>query len=179
MVGSGDAGRRAVLRTFRWVDGHGDVWAVLADGRALAAVVDELAAPWHDAGVTHVAGLEARGFPVGAAVAVALGAGFVPVRKRPGSLPGPTIGGTAAADHRGLRHELHVQVVLGPGDRVLLVDDWAERGSQAEAAAELVRRQGAEVVGLALVVDELPDDVRARLGRVTSLVSRAELGASG
>jgi adenine phosphoribosyltransferase len=59
---------------------------------------------------------------------------------------------------------------------VLLVDDWAERGSQAEAAAELVRRQGAELLGLALVVDELPDAVRARLGRVTSLVTRAELG---
>jgi adenine phosphoribosyltransferase len=72
-----------------------------------------------------------------------------------------------------------VQAVLGPGDRVLLVDDWAERGSQAEAAAELVRRQGADVVGLALVVDELPDDVRARVARVTALVTRAELGGPG
>lgn len=175
MTGSGDDGRRAVPAAFRWVDGHGDLWAVLGDGRALAAVVAGLAAPWAGAGVTHVAGLEARGFAVGAPTALALGAGFVPVRK----LPGPTVGGTTAADYRGLRHELHVQAVLGPGDRVLLVDDWAERGSQAEAAAELVRRQGADVVGLALVVDELPDDVRARLGRVTALVTRAELGDPG
>jgi adenine phosphoribosyltransferase len=72
-----------------------------------------------------------------------------------------------------------VPAVLRPGDRVLLVDDWAERGSQAEVAAELVRRQGADVVGLALVVDELPDDVRARLGRVTALVTRVELGGPG
>lgn len=176
MTGSGDDGRRTVLETFRWADGHGDVWAVLADGRALAAVVAALAVPWTDADVTHVAGLEARGFVVGAPVAVALGAGFVPVRKRPGRLTGATVRGTTAPDHRGVRHELRVQAVLGPGDRVLLVDDWAERGSQAEAAADLVRRRGAEVVGVALVVDELPDDVRSRLGRVTSLVTRAELG---
>jgi adenine phosphoribosyltransferase len=179
VTGSGDDGRRAVLAAFRWVDGHGDLWAVLADGRALAAVVAGLAAPWAGAGVTHVAGLEARGFAVGAPTAVALGAGFVPVRKRPGRLPGPTVGGTTAPDYRGLRHELHVPAVLRPGDRVLLVDDWAERGSQAEVAAELVRRQGADVVGLALVVDELPDDVRARLGRVTALVTRVELGGPG
>ena len=107
--------------------------------------------------------------------AVALRAGSVPVRERPGRLPGPTVGGTTDPDHRGVRHELHVQAVLRPGDRVLLVDDWAERGSQAGAAAELVRRQGAEVVGMALVVDELPDAVRSRLGRVTSLVTRTEL----
>jgi adenine phosphoribosyltransferase len=124
-----------------------------------------------------VVGLEARGFAVGAPAAVALGAGFVPVRK--GLLPGRTLATTSAEDHRGVRHELHVQAVLGPGDRVLLVDDWAERGSQAEAAAELVHRQGAELLGLALVVDELPDAVRARLGRVTSLVTRAELGDPG
>ena len=70
-----------------------------------------------------------------------------------------------APDYRGRRHELRLPAVLGAGDRVLLVDDRAERGSQAEAAAEPVRRQGAELLGLALVVDELPDTVRTRLGR--------------
>ncbi|SDO57204.1 hypothetical protein [Geodermatophilus sp. DSM 45219] len=145
MTGSGDDGRRAALAAVRWVDGHGDVWA--------------------GAGVTHVAGLGARGFPVGAPTAMALGAGSVPVRKRPGRLPGPTPSGWAAPDHRGSRHELHVQAVLRPGDRVLVVDDRAERGGQAEAAAGLLRRQGAEVARVALVVDELPDDVRARLDR--------------
>jgi len=163
-----------VLEHFRWVDGHGDVWVVLADGRALGAVVEALAAPWADAGVTHVAGLEARGFAVGAPTAVALGAGFLPVRKR--SLPGRTVTAVAAPDHRGVRHELHLPAVLGPRDRALLVDDWAQRGSQAETAAELVRRQGAELLGPALVVEELPDDVRARVGRVTALATRAELG---
>ena len=159
------------------MDGHADVRALLADGRGLAAAVRGLAAPWADAGITHVGGLEARGFAVGAPAAVALAAGFVPVRE--GLPPGRTLATTSAEDYRGVRRELHVQAVLGPGDRVLLVDDRAERGSQAEAAAELVRQQGAELLGLALVVDELPDAVRARLGRVTSLVARAELGDPG
>lgn len=72
---------------------------------------------------------------------------------------------TTAEDYRGVRHELHVRAVLRPGDRVLVVDDRAERGSQAEAAAELLRRQGAEAAGVALVVDELPDDVGALFQR--------------
>ncbi|ADB75822.1 phosphoribosyltransferase [Geodermatophilus obscurus] len=150
-----------MLAGFRWVDGHADVWALLAEGRGPAAVVRGLTASWADAGTTHVVGLEARGFAVGGPAAVVLGAGFVPVRK--GLLPGRSLATTSAEDHRGVRHELHVQAVPGPGDPVLLVDDWAERGSQAEATAELVRRQGAELLGLALVVDELPDAVRAAL----------------
>jgi adenine phosphoribosyltransferase len=159
------------------VDGHADVWALLADGRGAGRGGQGPGRPVPDAGITHVGGLEARGFAVGAPAAVALAAGFVPVRE--GLLPGRTLATTSAEDYRGVRHELHVQAVLGPGDRVLLVDDWAERSSQAEAAAELVRPQGAELLGLALVVDELPDAVRARLGRVTSLVARAELGDPG
>ena len=122
------------------MDGHADVWALLADGRGLAAVVRGLAAPWADAGITHVGGLEARGFAVGAPAAVALAAGFVPVRE--GLLPGRALATTSAVDYRGVRHELHVQAVLGPGDRVLPVDDWAQPGSRAEAAAELVHPAG-------------------------------------
>ncbi|TYP84573.1 phosphoribosyltransferase [Blastococcus xanthinilyticus] len=172
-----EPGRRAVLDTFRWVEGHADVWRVFADADALRKVVAGLAAPWSDVGVTHVVGIEARGFVVGAPVAVALGAGFVAVRKGPaGALPGATLTTTAAADYRRRRHDLRMQDLLGPGTRVLLVDDWAERGSQATAAATLVRRSGAEFLGVSLVVDELSDDVRTRLGRVTSLVTRQDLG---
>ncbi|TFV50266.1 hypothetical protein E4P43_11480 [Blastococcus sp. TF02A-35] len=113
---------------------------------------------------------------VGAPVAVALRAGFVGVRKgAAGSLPGPTLDTTSAPDYRGVAHDLRMQEVLRPGARVLLVDDWAERGSQAEAAAGLVRRSGADFLGVSLVVDELTDDVRARLRRVTALVSRQDL----
>ncbi|MBM7804736.1 adenine phosphoribosyltransferase [Geodermatophilus bullaregiensis] len=96
--------------------------------------------------------------------------------RRAGPLPGPALTTATAPDHRGRRSGLHLPAVLGPGDRVLLVDDWAERGSQAEAAAGLVRRSGAALVGVSPVVDELPDDVRVRLGPVTALVTRAELG---
>ncbi|NEK84411.1 phosphoribosyltransferase [Blastococcus saxobsidens] len=171
------AGRRAVLETFRWVGSDADIWRVFADGATFAEVVAGLAAPWTDAGVTHVVGIEARGFVVGAPAAVALGAGFVAVRKNAsGTLPGPTLTATAAEDYRGVGHTLRMQEVLGPDARVLLVDDWAERGSQAEATAALVRRAGARFLGLSLVVDELSDDVRTRLGRVTALVTRSELG---
>jgi adenine phosphoribosyltransferase len=158
-----DDGRRAVLELFRWVDGHADVWAVLASPRALAAVVAGLAAAWADAGVTHVAGLEARGFAVVAPTAVALGAGFLrsarAVTSRDRCCPPPRLPTTAAAvTSCGCRPS------WGPGTGCC----WSTTGpsgSQAEAAAEPVRRQGAELLGLALVVDELPDTVRTRLGR--------------
>ena len=118
-----------------------------------------------------------RVFADGAPVAVALGAGFVAVLKSAaGTLPGPTLVATAAEDYRGVGQTLRMQEVLGPDARVLLVDDWAERGSQAEAAATLVRRTGAQFLGVSLIVDELSDDVRPRLGRVTALMTRAELG---
>ena len=172
-----EAGRRAVLATFAWSGGHADVWRIFADARALAEVVAGLAAPWQDHGVTTVVGVESRGFLLGGATALALGAGFVAIRKEgTGLLPGPKVVTTAGEDYRGHRHQLRMQTVLGPGERVLVVDDWAERGSQALAAAELVRRCGARFLGLSVIVDGLDDHVRARLGRVTALVTADELG---
>ncbi|WP_104525410.1 phosphoribosyltransferase [Blastococcus atacamensis] len=171
-----EPGRRAVLDTFRWVGGHADVWWIFADGKAFEEVVAGLAEPWVDAGVTHVVGIEARGFIVGAPVTVALGAGFVAVRKGPGgTLPGPTLRTVTDPDYRATRHDLRMQEVLGRGARILLVDDRAERGSQATAAVALVRRSGAQFLGVSLVVDELTDDVRRSLGRVTALATRQEL----
>jgi adenine phosphoribosyltransferase len=166
-----------VLDRFRWVNGHADIWRVFADADALRAGVGELAAPWQDMGVTHVVGIESRGFLLGGAVAVALGAGFVAIRKEgTGLLPGPKVRATAEEDYRGNRHELRMQSVLSAGDRVLLVDDWAERGSQALAARELVLQAGAEFVGASIVVDMVPAVVRSQLGIVTSLVDAAVLG---
>jgi adenine phosphoribosyltransferase len=174
-----ESARALVLDRFRWVEGHADVWRVFADADALRLVVAGLAAPWQDAGVTHVAGIEARGFLLGGAVAVALGAGFVAIRKDgTGLLPGPKVRATADEDYRGNRHELRMQAALSATDRVLLVDDWAERGSQASAARELVRLTGAEFLGVSVVVDMLPAAVRADLGRVTTLVEADELGPS-
>ena len=155
------------------------MWRIFADGPALAAVVSGLAEPWRAAGVTRIVGIESRGFLLGAATAVALDVGFVAIRKDDTSLlPGPKVRATARADYRGISHRLRMQSVLTPNDRVLLVDDWAERGSQALAAAELVTACGAEFLGIAVVVDMLDDAVRQQLGRVTSLVTGADLGPS-
>jgi adenine phosphoribosyltransferase len=171
------AARAAVQRLFRWEQGHADIWRVLADAGALASVVEGLTAPWQDAGVTHVVGIESRGFLLGGAAAVALGAGFVAVRKAgTGLLPGPKVSTTAAPDYRGLRHDLRMQAVLGPADAVLMVDDWAERGSQAAAARLLVEQCGARWLGLSVVVDQLQDGTRTALGVVTALVHADELG---
>lgn len=176
MTDDAAAGRTAFLERFAWRGGHADVWPAFADGPTLAAVVRGLADPWRDAGVTHCVGVEARGFLLGAAVAVELGVGFVAVRKAGSLFPGPKLVVTAGKDYRGHEHELRMQDVLRHGDHVLLVDDWAERGSQAGAVQELVRLSGARLVGLSLVVDQLEDAVRARFARVTSLVRAAELG---
>jgi adenine phosphoribosyltransferase len=150
---------------------------VLADGAALAEVVEGLAAPWRRRGVTRVVGIESRGFLLGGATAVALGVGFVGIRKSgTGLLPGPKVTTTARPDYREQRHELRMQSVLTEDDRVLLVDDWVERGSQAAAARELVQQCGAQWLGASVMVDQRATDARAGLGRVTALVHADELG---
>jgi adenine phosphoribosyltransferase len=174
------AGRAAVLERFRWVDGHADVWRVLADGPALAAVVEGLAQPWDRRGVTKVVGIESRGLLLGGAVAVALGVGFVAIRKQgTGLLPGPKLTARSKPDYREQEHELRMQDVLDLDDRVLMVDDWVERGSQAAAARQLVQLSGATWLGLSVMVDQRAADARAGLGRVTALVSAEDLGPSG
>jgi adenine/guanine phosphoribosyltransferase-like PRPP-binding protein len=119
--------RAAFFRHFAWAEGHADVWAIFADAAAFAAVVNGLAAPWRNVGITHIVGVEARGFLLGGAVAAELGAGFVAVRKPGGLLPGPKARVVASTDYRGIAHQLRVQRVLRPQDVALLVDDWAER----------------------------------------------------
>jgi adenine phosphoribosyltransferase len=171
--------RSAVLDRFQWVDGHADVWRVFADGAALAAVIESRAGPWREAGVTHVLGVESRGFLLGAATAVALDVGFVGIRKgSDGLLPGPKVTTTGPEDYRGRRHHLRMQAVIGSQDRVLLVDDWAERGSQARAAKALALACGAEFLGMSVVVDMLDAESRAELARVTAIVTADDLGPS-
>jgi adenine phosphoribosyltransferase len=177
---SAEACRALLLTRFRWIDGHADVAGLFAEADALAVLVGALAEPFSAAGVTKVAAVEARGFVVGAPVALALGAGFVAIRK-PGSIhPGAKIESETAPDWRGRRIALRLQrASLGPGDRVLVVDDWAETGSQASAAFELVRGCGAEYVGLSLLVDQLDDDARAYLAPVRAVVRAEELPPGG
>lgn len=133
-----------------------DVTTLIADPAGLSAGVEGLASPFLNApsGPEMVAGIEARGFIFGTAVAHRLGLGFIPLRK-PGKLPGETIGRDFELEYGTDRIELHVDAVR-PGQRVLLIDDLIATGGTAEAAVLLLREAGAEVVECAFVVD-LPD----------------------
>ena len=165
-----------LLSRFRWIGGHADVLGLLSDAGFLARSVEALAGPFEDAAVTKVAGVEARGFVFGAAVATRLRAGFVPVRK-PGSVhPGPKAVHESEPDWRGRRvaYELQRAAVSGD-DRVVLVDDWAETGSQALAARALIEECGGTWVGASLLVDQLQDGVRDLLAPVRAVVLSAEL----
>ena len=126
-----------------------DITPLLADGAALAAVVGALSSG-HD-GVDKVAGIEARGFILAASVAIQLGAGFVPVRKQ-GKLPGPTYAQSYDLEYGSATIEVH-QDAFAPGERVLIVDDVLATGGTGAATVELVRKAGAEVAGLAVIME--------------------------
>jgi adenine phosphoribosyltransferase len=126
-----------------------DITPLLADGKALAAVVSALS-EGHGP-VDKVAGIEARGFILAASVACQLGSGFVPVRKQ-GRLPGPTYARTYQLEYGTATIEVH-QDAFTPGERVLIVDDVLATGGTAEATADLVRRAGAEVAGVAVILE--------------------------
>lgn len=131
-----------------------DVTTLLADARAFDHAVERLAAHFAHGGATKVAGLEARGFIFGGAVARALGVGFVPMRKR-GKLPSATVRARYALEYGEDELEVHVDA-FAKGEGVLVVDDLIATGGTAAAAIELVHRLGAHAVGAAFVID-LPD----------------------
>jgi len=131
-----------------------DITTLIANPVGLRAAVDGLVWPFLTSRVDLVAGIEARGFILGGAVAHELGRGFVPIRKK-GKLPGKTIGQAYQLEYGIDTIEIHADAIQ-PGDRVLVVDDLIATGGTAEAAIELVRRSGGEVVAAAFVVD-LPD----------------------
>lgn len=145
-----------------------DITPLLADGRALSAVVSALA-DGHGP-VDKVAGIEARGFILAASVACQLGSGFVPVRKQ-GRLPGPTYAQSYELEYGTATIEVH-QDAFTPGERVLIVDDVLATGGTAEATADLVRRAGAEVAGIAVILELAFLGGRARLpdGNLRSLL---------
>jgi adenine phosphoribosyltransferase len=126
-----------------------DITPLLADGKALAAVVSALA-EGHGP-VDKVAGIEARGFILAASVACQLGSGFVPVRKQ-GRLPGPTYARSYQLEYGTATIEVH-QDAFTPGERVLIVDDVLATGGTAEATTDLVRRAGAELAGIAVILE--------------------------
>jgi adenine phosphoribosyltransferase len=152
-------------------DGHSDIWRAFADRELFARTVAALAVPFRGERYTKIAGLEARGFVLGGAMAAYTGAGFVAVRKQEGWLPGEVAQRETEPDWQGHRHALRVQRgAMGAGDRVVLVDDWFETGAQALAARALIEETGATLVGMSIIVDDLSDDVRGRLGRLHSLL---------
>ncbi|WP_328748671.1 phosphoribosyltransferase [Streptomyces sp. NBC_00285] len=170
--------RALVLEHFTWLGGHADVWAVFRDAEALEAVVKALAEPFRGAGITAVCGVEARGFLLGAAVAVELGIGFVPVRKGDGMFPGPKTERTTAPDYRRLRHRLRMQRnSVRSGDRLVLVDDWIETGRQAAAVRAMVEECGGEWAGCGVIVDQLGPGAHASVGPVHALLTFGELPA--
>ena len=131
-----------------------DVTTLFADPRGFRMAVDQLLAPYAGARIDKVAGLEARGFILGGAVAHQLSTGFVPIRKK-GKLPGAVISQAYSLEYGEAVVEVHDDA-MAPGEKVLLVDDLLATGGTAEAGIRLIERLGAEVVGCAFVVD-LPD----------------------
>jgi adenine phosphoribosyltransferase len=158
----------------RYFDGHSDTLGLFAHPGFLQRAAHGLVAPFRDAGLTKVAGIEARGFVLAAAAAVELGVGFVGIRKTGSVLAGEKAQLKTAPDWRGLEDVLRLQRhVVAPGDQVLLVDDWAETGAKALAARALVEECGGRYAGLSLLVNQLPPETLRRLEPVAFVV-RAE-----
>ena len=128
-----------------------DITPLLADPSGLTEVVRQLAEPYLEAGVTKVVGMEARGFLLAAPVAVALGAGVVPVRK-PGKLPREVHSLSYDLEYGSATLEVH-QDAFTPDDRVLLLDDVLATGGTAAATVSLLERYDAHVVGLAVLLE--------------------------
>jgi adenine phosphoribosyltransferase len=131
-----------------------DITTLLGDARAFRQAVDELVQPFAGRKIDKVAGIEARGFILGGAVAHQLSAGFVPLRKK-GKLPHRTIAVEYALEYGVDTIEMHLDAVH-PGEKVMLVDDLIATGGTAIAAVDLLRQGGAEVVAAAFVID-LPE----------------------
>ena len=131
-----------------------DITTLLSDPRAFRRAVDALVHPFAGGRIDQVAGIEARGFILGGAVAHQLSSGFVPIRKK-GKLPHKTVSIAYALEYGTDEMEIHVDAIK-PGDRVLLVDDLIATGGTACAAVNLLRQIGAEVVAACFVID-LPE----------------------
>ena len=131
-----------------------DITTLLGDARAFRRAVDELVQPWSGAKIDKVAGMEARGFILGGAVAHQISAGFVPIRKK-GKLPHTKVSIAYSLEYGVDEMEMHEDAVSS-GERVILVDDLIATGGTAEGAVKLLRKLGADVVAACFVID-LPE----------------------
>ena len=147
-----------------------DITTLLGDAEAFRHAVDAMVDPFRNAGITKVAGIEARGFILGGAIAHQLKAGFVPLRKR-GKLPGETYTVEYALEYGVDAMEMHRDAQI-EGERTMMIDDLIATGGTALAAVDLLRRAGAEVVAASFVID-LPD-----LGGAKKLEQEAKVPVS-
>src|SRR6188472_868749 len=131
-----------------------DITTLLADARAFRRAVDELVQPWAGGKIDKVAGIEARGFILGGAVAHQVSAGFVPIRKK-GKLPFKRVTIGYSLEYGIDEMEMHEDAVV-KGERVILVDDLVATGGTAEAAVKLLKQIGADVLAACFIID-LPD----------------------
>jgi adenine phosphoribosyltransferase len=131
-----------------------DITTLLQDATGFRVTIERLVKPYEGMRIDKVAGIEARGFILGGAVAHALGAGFIPVRKK-GKLPWQTIGQDYILEYGTDRIEIHTDAIL-ESERILLIDDLIATGGTAGAAIALLRQAGAEIAGAAFVID-LPE----------------------
>lgn len=149
---------KSLIRTIPDYPKHGiqfrDITTLLKDPVGFQAVIDALAHYYTNQKIDKIAGIEARGFIIGAALAYKRGVGFVPVRKS-GKLPAETIGHDYALEYGADRVEIHTDAIA-EGEQVLLVDDLIATGGTAKAAASLIQQLGGVLVGCAFVID-LPD----------------------
>ncbi|MEJ1962459.1 MAG: adenine phosphoribosyltransferase [Gammaproteobacteria bacterium] len=128
-----------------------DITTLLGDAEAFRHTVDELVRPWTAVEVNRVAGIEARGFILGGAIAHQLRAGFIPIRKK-GKLPHVTVRVAYSLEYGIDAMEMHADAV-SPGERIILVDDLLATGGTASAAVRLLRQQGADIVAAVFIVN--------------------------
>ncbi|WP_298298553.1 adenine phosphoribosyltransferase [uncultured Litoreibacter sp.] len=131
-----------------------DVTTLFLDPRGFRMAIDQMLAPYPGTDIDKVAGLEARGFILGGAVAHQLAKGFLPIRKK-GKLPGKTIEQSYSLEYGEATMEIHDDSIQA-GDKVLLVDDLLATGGTAEAGIKLIEKLGGEVIGCAFIID-LPE----------------------
>lgn len=145
-----------------------DITSLIEHPEGFRQSVNEMAVPFIGKGITHVVGIEARGFIFGAGLAIELGVGFIPIRKS-GKLPGETIGQNYALEYGVDTIEMHANA-LKKGDKVLLVDDLVATGGTALAAVSLIRRTGATLDHSCFVIDlpELGGAEKLRMEDVTT-----------
>ena len=128
-----------------------DITPLLKDKQAFKAAIDLFVDTYKQAKIDHVVGIEARGYMLGAPLAYAIGAGFVPVRK-PGKLPFSKLSESYALEYGTNSLEIHADA-LGDGDRVLVVDDLLATGGTAAATRRLLERLGAQIAGFAFLIE--------------------------